>query len=238
MADPSTPSLSLVYLMYDEEENVGRVLDEALAYCRTELDDWEIIVVDDGSSDAGPDIVRALAADEPRLRLVQHETNLGMGAGMASGIAAGTKDVFCMFPADGQLAPTELRKMLPLLAGADIVLTVYPHRHSTAGRAVMSRVFRDVLALGAGMHFQLEGLYLFPMDAAKRIAPRVGAQTFFFSFELIQRGLEEGLTWALTTIDVRARLSGGSKVANVKRVRRIVDEVRDYRRRRASESST
>jgi glycosyltransferase involved in cell wall biosynthesis len=233
----TTPSLSIIFLMYNEEGNIGAALDQALEFGATDLDDFEIVVINDGSTDRGPAIVAERMATEPRIRLVNHEVNGGMGAGMRSGIAAAEKEYLCFFPADLQLEPIELRKMLPLLAGVDVVLTVYPHRHSTFGRAVMSRAFRDYLMLAANIQFQLEGLYLFPTALAKELLPKIACNTFFFSFELIQRALEGGATSALTTIEVKPRLSGSSKVTGFSRVKRVAGEVWAYRARRRNEGT-
>lgn len=229
------PSLSLVFLMYNEAENIGAVLQEALGYCRQELDDWEILVVDDGSTDDGPEVVRQFMADEPRIRLVQHEQNQGMGGGMRTGIAHVRHDYFVFFPADGQIDPWELTRMVPLLAGGDIVVSVYPHRHSTLQRAVMSRAFRDFMQFAANIRFQLEGLYLYPTAAAREFIPLVRGRTFFVSFDLIQRGVESGLRVVTTTIDVRPRLSGSSKVTKPGSILKVAREVWEYRERRRAE---
>jgi glycosyltransferase involved in cell wall biosynthesis len=229
------PSLSLVFLMYNEAENVGHVLQEALAYCRQELDEWEILVVDDGSTDSGAEVVRSLMADEPRIQLVQHEQNQGMGGGMRTGIAHARCDYFVFLPADGQIDPWELRKMVPLLAGGDIVVSIYPHRHSTFRRAVMSRAFRDFMQYAANIRFQLEGLYLYPTTEARELMPLVKGRTFFVSFDLIQRGIERGLTVVMTTIDVRPRLSGHSKVTKTSSILKVAREVWEFRERRRTE---
>lgn len=229
------PSLTLVYLMYNEEGNIARALDQALAFADSDLDDVEIIVVNDGSTDGGPAIVEQYQLRDPRVRLVHHMQNQGMGAGMRTGIRNASREYLVFMPSDCQLEPVELRKMLPLLGGADIILSVYPHRHSTFARAVMSRVFRDMMMLAADIHFQLEGLYLYPVELAKKLEPRITCNSFFFSFELIARGLEQGATSALTTIDVKPRHTGTSKVTGLKRIARVAREVLDYRRRRANE---
>lgn len=229
------PSLSLVFLMYNEADNIGPVLQEALDYCRQELDEWEILVVDDGSTDNGAEVVRTLMADEPRIRLVQHEQNQGMGGGMRTGVANVRTDYLVFLPADGQIDPWELSKMVPLLAGGDIVLSVYPHRHSTVKRAIMSRAFRDFMQFAANIRFQLEGLYLYPTAAAREFMPKVTGRTFFVSFELIQRAIESGLSVVMTTIHVRPRMSGNSKVTSPWAILKVAREVWEYRERRKGE---
>jgi dolichol-phosphate mannosyltransferase len=229
------PSISLIFLMYNEAANVRAVLEEALEYVHSDLDSWEIIVVDDGSSDDSAGIVREMAESEPRIRLVQHEVNQGMGGGMRSGLAASECEYFVFFPADGQLSPYELRKMIPLLGGGDIVLSVYPHRHSTYARAIVSRFFRDYMLAVAKVRFQLEGLYLYPTEVGRKVMPRVTGRTFFFSFDVIQRGIEEGLSTVLTTIECRPRASGTSKVTSTRSILNVMREVAIFRIRREME---
>ena len=228
----SPPSLTLVYLMYDEEENIAAVLYEGMAFASAELPDWEIVVVDDGSSDGGAAVVEAVAAREPRVRLVRHPRNLGMGAAMRTGIEASTKEYFTLLPADGQIEAEELRKMVPLLAGCEVVLTIYERRADTLKRRVMSRMFRDYLMVAAGIAFELEGLYLYPTALAQEVLPQIGAQTFFFSFELIQHAVERRVPIATTTIVCKPRLHGESKVVSPRRIWGVSSEVWKYRQRR------
>lgn len=230
-----TPSLSLVYLMFNEAENIRTVLEEGLAWCRGNLEGWEIVVVDDGSTDDGAAIVREMAAQEPKIRLVQHPVNRGMGAGMGTGVRHARCDYFVFMPSDGQVLASELSKMMPLLAGADIVLSVYESRADTLGRRLMSRMFRDYMLLLANIRFLLEGLYIFPTAKAQELLPLVPADTFFFSFELVQRALEDGLRYVITVIECKPRLAGVSKVTGSRRIVRVMREVLDYRVRRAKE---
>ena len=230
MARP--PSLTLVYLMYNEEENIAAALDEGLEYLHADIEDWEIVVVDDGSRDGGARIVQQYAQDEPRIRLVQHEGNRGMGGAMSTGILHAEKEYFCFLPSDLQVDAAELRKMVPLLNGADVILSVYARRPASLFRAFMSRSFRDFLMVTAEIQFQLEGLYLFPTRLGRDLLPNVKGDTFFFSFQLVQLAIERGFRTATTTIVCKPRLAGASKVANPKRIRQVASEVFAYRRRR------
>lgn len=230
-----SPSLSLIFLMYNEEDNIGPALDEAIAWCETHLRDWEIVVVDDGSTDSSAARVQEYIARDARIRMVANPQNRGMGGAMAPGIRAAAKEYLIFFPADLQVPVAELDVMLPCLKSADIVLTVYNRRHSTAWRAVMSRTFRNYMFLFAEMRFQLEGLYLYPTELARQIEPLIRANTFFYSFELIKRGMERGAVACTTTISNRPRLSGTSKVANSRTIFKVLGEVVEYRARRTAE---
>ncbi len=225
-------SLTLVYLMYNEEESIESALEEGLAFVKEHVADWEIVVVDDGSKDRSAELVSAIAKREQRLKLVQHEVNSGMGAGMKTGIKSATKDVFVFLPADGQIAAAEIAKMTPLLAQADIVLSDYGNRPNSFLRTAMSRGFRLYLRLLAGVKFKLEGLYLYPRELGLQVLDEIEGNTFFFSFQLIQLGVERGASTALTTIASKPREAGESKVGNWPRIKRVGLEVWDYRQRR------
>ncbi len=231
-------SLSLIYLCWNEEQALRRTIDEALQWARGWSGDWEILVVDDGSTDGSAAIVREMAADEPRLRLLQHDRNRGMGAGLRTGIAAARMSHFCMLAADGQIPPAELDKMLPLLKQAPIVLSTYGNRPNSALRTAISRGFRLYMRLLVGVDFALEGTYLFPVALARDDIglQRIAADTFFFSFELIARALQQGHRVADAVIASRERSDGGgSRVANAARIQRVAAEVLALRRRLRAE---
>ena len=76
------PSITLILMMYNEEPNIAEALGEAITFAESTLDDWEIVVVDDGSSDGCAAIVEGIAAGHDAVHLVRHAKNRGMGAGM------------------------------------------------------------------------------------------------------------------------------------------------------------
>ncbi|MCU0660930.1 MAG: glycosyltransferase family 2 protein [Myxococcota bacterium] len=225
-------SLSIALLAYNEERSLAGVIEETLAFCRERLEDYEIIVVDDGSTDGTASVARSYAEQYPQVRLVQHERNYGMGRGIRTGIQRATKDFFLFNAADGQIPATEIGKLLPLLDRADIALSVYENRRETLARQVTSRAFRLYLRIVADVRFELEGLYIFPSKPAKAIEPLILANSFFFSFELVQRGLERGLTVAGTQLRCQPREQGKSKVFIPRRILEVGREAAAYGMRR------
>jgi len=229
------PGLSIIFLMFNEEGSIAAVLDEAIAFADRTLPDCELLVIDDGSTDGSAAIVTAYAARDTRIRLVQHERNGGMGAGMRTGIQQASKPYFIFNAADGQVPCEEIGKMLPLLSEHGIVLSTYIRRADTVSRVVMSRAFRLFLLLAANIRFELEGLYLYPTDLARELLPRISSSSFVFSFELIQRAAERGLPIATTRIRCLPRMAGHSKVTGTRRILFVAGEVLAYRKRRAAE---
>jgi glycosyltransferase involved in cell wall biosynthesis len=116
------PRLSISILMpaYNEEATIARILKRVLAL---EMNLKEVIVVDDGSSDATAESVRAIASVDPRVNLVQFERNQGKTAAIACAIKKATGDIIAIQDADLEYDPSELPEVIaPILEGhADVV---------------------------------------------------------------------------------------------------------------------
>ena len=90
---PSRPSISAFFPCYNDAATIGRLVQTADKTLATLTDDYEIIVVNDGSSDGSAAVLAALASAVPRLRVVTHEVNRGYGGALRSGFAAATKEL-------------------------------------------------------------------------------------------------------------------------------------------------
>jgi hypothetical protein len=95
-------SLSLIVFCYNEAGNIGRVIDLCCKLLPDISSDYELIVIDDGSSDSTADEVMEKAASFPALRLIRHEVNKGIGNALRSGYAAATKEYVCALPCASQ----------------------------------------------------------------------------------------------------------------------------------------
>ena len=99
-------SLSISFPAYNEAENVGAAIQAAVRVASQIADDFEVIVVDDGSADGTSDVVREHAARDPRVRLIQHEVNQGYGAAVYDGLVAGSKEWAFFTDSDLQFVKT------------------------------------------------------------------------------------------------------------------------------------
>jgi glycosyltransferase involved in cell wall biosynthesis len=114
-------SISVVIPAYNEAPNVGKAVEDAVAAIGKITSDYEIIVVDDGSRDGTPDVVKGLLPRFPKLRSVRNEPNRGYGGALRRGFEEATKELILFAPADNQFDLAESPRLLALIdQGADI----------------------------------------------------------------------------------------------------------------------
>jgi glycosyltransferase involved in cell wall biosynthesis len=116
------PSISAVLPAYNEEAIIADTARTMAAVLRDLTDDYEVIVVNDGSRDATAARVEAVAAEDPHVRLVSHPTNRGYGDALATGFSSATKDWIFLTDGDKQFDVRELASFLPEMQRADLVI--------------------------------------------------------------------------------------------------------------------
>jgi len=114
-------SISIFFPCYNEQDNVARTTELAIAVLEKLNADYEVIIVDDGSKDATGQIADKIAARNKRVRVVHHPTNLGYGAALQSGFRAAAKELVFYTDGDGQFDISEMPPLLPLIKQYDIV---------------------------------------------------------------------------------------------------------------------
>ncbi len=161
--------LSLVVPLHDERESLHLLLDE----CEAILDDpaqdwtslgiapgseaprWEIVFVDDGSTDGSFARLRELAERNPRVRALRLRRHLGKAAALAVGFAAAQGEVVVSLDADLQDDPREIPRMLAVLArGYDLVNGWKRKRHDSIARVVASRLFNLAVRTVSGVELR------------------------------------------------------------------------------------
>ena len=120
-SDKKPVSISVFFPCYNEQGNIARTSQRAIDVLQKLGADYEVIIVDDGSSDATAKIADEIAGQNNRVKVVHHPTNLGYGAALQSGFKAATKELVFYTDGDGQFDINELPPLLPLIKQYDIV---------------------------------------------------------------------------------------------------------------------
>jgi dolichol-phosphate mannosyltransferase len=211
---------------YNERENLPRVVDELLGWLRTHARDFEVLIVDDGSSDGTFDVIPR----EPGVRVIRHERNQGLTAALRTGLYAAAKEFVTWVPADGQIPAAELGKILAAWSGEDLVLSTYRERADNWRRKLMSRTLRVLMWLLIGLEDRLEGVYLVRRALLEELALVSRTSAGSIGFEIAAKIRARKLRITSTEIECAPRLSGTSKVANARNVTAYLAELWRIRR--------
>jgi glycosyltransferase involved in cell wall biosynthesis len=106
---------------YNEESTIGIVVDQTMSILKDITSDYEVIIIDDASTDNTATAAQQAAQRHAGVRLVRHPVNLGIGETLADGYRQATKQVVCGIPGDGEFVVECLREGAPALNEADIV---------------------------------------------------------------------------------------------------------------------
>jgi glycosyltransferase involved in cell wall biosynthesis len=139
--------VSVVLPAHNEEPNLIEAIREALAATEPHSLRQEVIVVDDGSVDGTRSLVEAIALFEPRVRLVVHESNLGYGSAVGSGIAAARMEWVLLTDADLQFDLGQLSEFVPHTRGAELVVGYRAKRSDPFMRRVNARGWNALVNL-------------------------------------------------------------------------------------------
>ncbi|OGP59450.1 MAG: hypothetical protein A2V67_07295 [Deltaproteobacteria bacterium RBG_13_61_14] len=133
--------VSVVLPARNEAANLPGLLLACARVFASRFPDYELLVVDDGSSDDTAALVEKLRQDNPRLRLIRHPENLGYGAALRSGFAAARYPLIFFTDADGQFDPAEVDRLILHLKETDLVAGYRAARRDPWPRRLYGRVF-------------------------------------------------------------------------------------------------
>ncbi len=209
------PRLSVVIPAYNEEPNVEPCYRELVGVLSGLGHAFEVIVVDDGSTDGTFAALGALAAADPRLRVIRFRRNAGQTAALAAGFRAARGDVVVTLDADLQNDPRDIPRLLEALAGHDAVCGWRVARRDPWAKRVASRVANRVRQrfTGDGVHDTGCMLKAFRRDALAPLPLYRGMHRFLPALLRL-----EGFRVGEVPVRHRPRRAGRSKYGNWSRL--------------------
>ena len=179
---------------------------------------YEVLIVDDGSSDGTGELADRIARETPGVRVVHHETNQGLGGVYRTGFSQARKELLTFFPADGQFSAAILGQFLPLMDETDFVLGYLSPQHRSTGARLLSWAERVLYRLLFGPLPRFQGILMFRRAALERIPLTSAGRGWAVLMELLIRASRAGYRMRSVPIDLRPRKSGASKVQNVRTI--------------------
>lgn len=140
-------NISAFFPAYNEEENIVPVVESAIKVLKEVADQYEIIVVDDGSRDKTHQVVEDLDRKYPEVKLITHEKNLGYGAALYTGFKNCRYEFIFFSDGDNQFDLEELKKLIPFIKKADLVTGYRVQRHDSFWRKINARGWNTLVRL-------------------------------------------------------------------------------------------
>ncbi|MCZ6782326.1 MAG: glycosyltransferase [Proteobacteria bacterium] len=202
-------SLSLILPGLNEEANVEGAVRRAVKALERATDEFEVIVINDGSTDRTGAIADRLAAEDPRVRVLHNERNLNYGISLARGIAAARCDWISHNGMDLPFAPEDLHLVAPYLADADVVVVRRVSREAHAPWRKLTSVVNNLLLrlLFRPRVSDLNFVQFYRRDYAQSV-PLRSTSPAFVTPELILRAERSGRRVCEVTAEFRRRPAG------------------------------
>lgn len=209
--------LSVFFPAYNEETNIKATVTKAAKILPQITKKWEIIVVDDGSTDKTGEIVEGLIKKNPQVRMITHAPNRGYGAALKSGFAASKYSWVAFTDADGQFDFSDIKKFLPFTKEADLILGYRIKRADS----VLRRFYGFVWNLIAKILFGLDvkdyscGFKLIKRKVFEEVQP-LEAEEKVTQIEFLVKAKRLGFRFAEIGVGHYPRRQGKQTGANIK----------------------
>lgn len=135
-------SVSLLIPAYNEHASIESVIERSLAVLKECTTDYELIVLDDTSTDDTYALMQQAKQKHPQIRIERHEHNQGIAKTFEDLYSLATKDFLFLISGDGQFPPETLRACMPLLENHDVVICDRIYKHYTLYRHLISSAYR------------------------------------------------------------------------------------------------
>lgn len=218
-------SLSLFFPCLNEKDTVVVLTEKILSVAQSICDDYELIIVDDGSTDGTSVLADQLAEKYPQVRVIHHSTNMGYGAALQSGFRAAAKKYVFYTDGDGQFDAGELPALLPMMFDCDILSAYRLNRQEGLLRKINAFCWSTLV----GLLFHLK---LRDIDCAFKLYKRevfdqieMHSTGALIDTEILARAKRKGYIIKQTGVHHYPRTAGKATGANIKVILRAFREL-------------
>jgi glycosyltransferase involved in cell wall biosynthesis len=222
------PSISLFFPAWNEEDYVERAVSRALAVLPRLSDDFEIIIVNDASTDRTQEISEELAARHREVRVITHPVNLKLGGAMKTGMASSTKDIIVYSDIDLPFDLNELDRALHLMTylEADMICAFRFDRTSEGPKRILYSFFYNLLIRNL-FDIQIKDVNFSFKVMHRRVleAVELHAEGSFIDAELVVKAIRRGFRVFQMGVDYFPRTRGISTLASPQVIIKMVREL-------------
>ena len=209
-------SISAFFPTHNEQDNIESLVLKTQKVLSSITDQYEIIIVNDGSKDNTRTIAEALAKKNPNIKVINHEVNKGYGGAVKSGLYGAKNDWIFFTDGDGQFDVNEIPELLKYKDQYDIVVGYRIKRQDPWHRKLNAWCWGTLVNLLFGFHIR-------DVDCAFKLLKKKVVENFqldangaMISTELLARAKKAGFTIGETGVHHYARLAGKQTGAHIK----------------------
>ena len=232
------PKMTVFFPMWNEEAYIERALSAGRELCEElvrmgEIDDYELLVIDDASTDSTPELADKFAVEDPHVRVVHHPVNRKLGGSMKTGFASATGDLILYTDADLPFDMLEVRKAVRLMRyyEADIV-SAYRFDRTGEGyvRTVYSAFYNGLVRILFGVKMR-DINFAFKLCRGSLLREiELKSEGSFIDAELVIRAKKTGKSVIQFGVDYFPRTRGISTLSSPAVIRKILREMFSLRR--------
>ncbi|MCD4708495.1 MAG: glycosyltransferase family 2 protein [Candidatus Sabulitectum sp.] len=141
----AAPTISAVVPVYNEENNVENAVTTLMRVLANGFDDYEILIIESGSTDLTADIADKLAASDSHIRIIHQINREGLGSAIRLGFANSTMDYILYIDGDEPFDVGEIGKIIPLLGSHDVVIGYRIGERESFKRKLFSSVYNGII---------------------------------------------------------------------------------------------
>ena len=202
-------------MAFNEARNLEVVARE-IHFTLSELgQEYEVLIVDDGSSDGTDRIADRLAKEFTQVRVIHHGANQGLGGVYRTGFGQAQNNLITFFPADGQFPAGIIQQFVPFMDDADMVLGYLTNRNSSLLARSLSEAEKILYRLLLGPLPKFQGVLMFKRRLLDSMELKSTGRGWAVLMELIIGASRGGYRLVSIPTEMRPRMSGKSKVNNL-----------------------
>lgn len=218
-------SLSIFFPFWNEEKNIEKVVLAAIPIAKKVAEKWEILIIDDGSSDNTLAKAKLLAKKDSNIKVIAHKTNRGYGASLKSGLENARYDYVVFTDGDGQFDFSEVTKFVEKISTADIVIGYRKKRIDHPFRHVLMNLLKVWDFAFFGFHFKdIDcGFKMFSRKAVQKILP-LHSEGAMITTEILAKAIKNRLKISQVDVHHYPRKFGDQSGGNLRVILRAVRE--------------
>lgn len=210
------PELSIFFPFWNEEKNVKKVVEDAIPVARDMAEKWEILMIDDGSSDNTQEEAKKLSRKYRNVKLISHSPNRGYGAAIKSGLINSQYKYVVFTDGDRQFDFSEMERFIPEIKEADIVIGYRKIRQDNFVRHILMNLLKIWDYMFFGFYFRdIDcGFKMFRRSAIEQLIP-LRSEGAMITTEILAKAKQKKLVIKQVEVSHYPRKFGNQSGANM-----------------------